>query len=378
MNAAVNIHLNRERILIVEDERLIALNLKITLEKLGFIITSIVSSGKDAITNAELEKPDLVLMDINLDDEMDGVEAAKIIYRKYRIPIIFVTAFSDSSLIDRAKEAGSFGYLLKPFQKEELYAMIEMALDKAQAEEKLEKGKKKLEEENFNKDKFFSIISHDLKNPLSVIMSTSDLLESQYSSFDDNEKKELIRIIKNSSKNIYELLEGLLNWARASMGSMEYKPIELELSLIIKKVIDFQLQNAELKNISLHNNVEKNISVFADENMVLLILRNLISNAIKFSSNGGIVNISSIVEGNKVVVTIADNGVGISDKDIAKLFRIEMHHSTIGTNNEAGTGVGLILCKELVEKHGGKIWVESELGVGSKFYFSLPLAKGLI
>jgi len=368
MNAVESGLIPRKQILIVEDERLIALNLKITLEKLGFIITSIVTSGKDAIKNAELDKPDLVLMDINLDEDMDGVEAAKIIYSKYKIPIIFVTAFSDSSLIKRAKEAGSFGYLLKPFNKEELYAMIEMALDKAKTEEKLE-------EENFNKDKFFSIISHDLKNPLSVIMSTSNFLDTQYNNLNDNERQELVGIIRNSSQNMNELLEGLLNWARASMGSMEYKPVKLDLLYLVSKVLDLQLQNAKIKNISLRNSVKESVSVYADENMVLLILRNLVSNAIKFSSDGCRVDISSIVDGDKVIITVSDNGIGISEEDKAKLFKVEEHHSTVGTNNEAGTGVGLILCKELVEKHSGKIWVESELGEGSKFHFSMPISK---
>ncbi len=367
--------MNSERILIVEDESLIALNLEIILRKLGFIVTSMVTTGEDAIIHAQKEMPDLVLMDINLEAEMDGVEAAKWIYSKFKIPIVFVTAFSDSKLIERAKEAGSFGYLLKPFNKEELYAMIEMALDKAKTEEKLELGRKKLEEENFNKDKFFSIISHDLKNPLSVIMSTSDFLDNQYDALDDSEKKELIKIIRNSSKNIYELLEGLLNWARANMGSMNYKPIEIDLSSVIKKNIDIQKHNAKLKNIKLYNNVAKNSFAFADENMVQLILRNLISNAIKFSNKGDSIEVSTKLEDGKVIVTVSDSGIGISEKDKTKLFRIEVHHSTVGTNNEAGTGVGLILCKELVEKMGGKIWVESELGKGSKFIFTLPIAE---
>jgi len=364
--------MNNKKILIVEDERLIALDYEMSLTRVGFVITSIVDTGEDAIEHAEKEKPDLVLMDINLKSKMDGVEAATVIYSKFRIPVIFVTAFSDSELIDRAKKTGSFGFLLKPFNRAELYVMVEMALDKANVERELEISKAQLEIENASKDKFFSIISHDLKSPIGVIMSTSEFLDNEYDDFSDKERKELIHVLKNSSRRIYDLLEGLLNWARAKMGNMEYNPRSINLSRIVTEVVELIQFTSKNKEIELLNNISNNLMVFADENMITLVIRNLLSNAVKFTSNGGKVEINSKLEDNKIVVSITDNGVGIRYEDQQKLFRIDMHHTTIGTNEEVGTGIGLIFCKELVGKNKGKIWVESEIGKGSVFSFTLP------
>ncbi|PIQ09103.1 MAG: hybrid sensor histidine kinase/response regulator [Ignavibacteriales bacterium CG18_big_fil_WC_8_21_14_2_50_31_20] len=364
--------MNNKQILIVEDERLIALNHKLILKDLGFVNAIIVSNGEEAMEYVKNKKPDLILMDINLENKMDGVDVATQIFSKYRIPIIFVTAYSDSKLIDRAKKAGSFGYMIKPFNKEELNAMIEMALDKAKVENELEKSKKKLAEESSNKDKFFSIISHDLKNPLSVIMSTADFLDVEYDTLSQTERKELINIIKNGAKNIFTLLEGLLNWSRIKMGRFEYNPKIINAFDVIFRVLNLYKECSNFKKIHIQNNMNKKLNVFCDENMLELVFRNLVSNAIKFTPSGG--NIKIDVKNNKdtIIFSIIDSGIGISPQDLKKIFRIDINFSTIGTNNETGTGIGLILCKEIIEKHGGKIWAESELGKGSRFIFTLP------
>ncbi len=247
-----------------------------------------------------------------------------------------------------------------------------MVLDKAEVEKELEISKKKLEEQSTNKDKFFSIISHDLKNPLGTILNTAEFFNEEYDNLVDHERKELVNIIKTSSENLYELLEGLLDWSRARMGSLEFIPQKVNLYILVSEIFQLVQYNADIKEINLTNNIDRNLLVLADKNMINLILRNLISNAVKFSRNGGSVKILSDVKDNEIIIIVQDNGIGISEKDQKKLFRIEVHHTSIGTNNEPGTGVGLILCKELVEKHGGKIWVESQLRKGSKFMFSLP------
>lgn len=369
--------MNGRKILIVEDDRLIALDYEMSLERLGFVITSIVDTGEDAIKHAENERPDLVLMDINLKSKMDGIDAAGEIYSRLRIPVVFVTAFSDSKLIERAKNTGSFGFLLKPFNRAELHVMVEMALDKASVERELKITKKRLEEENADKDKFFSIISHDLKNPIGTIMSSSEFLDYEYDDFTDKERKELINIIKNSSRRTYDLLEDLLDWARAKMGNIKYEPESTNLSRRANEIFDLLEHNANNKDIELLNKISKDLFAFGDENMINLIIRNLTSNAIKFTNNGGKIEINSILENDEVKISVTDNGVGISEKDQQKLFRIDTYHTTIGTNEEPGTGVGLIFCKELVEKNNGKIWVESELGKGSKFIFTLPATNNI-
>jgi len=237
---------------------------------------------------------------------------------------------------------------------------------------KLKQSGKELIELNKDKDKFFSIISHDLKNPLGIIMSTSELLENEYNNLDDEEKLELISILRDSSENINILLESLLNWARIKMGRMEMNYEEINLFKLVEDNINLYKHYSDKKGIILKNNIPKELIVLSDFNMINLIIRNLLTNAIKFTNKGGIIDITSKSEEDKHYIIITDTGIGMSKDDINKLFRLDVHHSSVGTNKEGGTGLGLILCKELVEKHSGKIWVESEPKKGSKFIFTLP------
>ncbi len=232
---------------------------------------------------------------------------------------------------------------------------------------------KKLEEENANKDKFFSIISHDLKAPFGALLGIAQLLDESYDELEEIERKEMIRISRNSATNIYELLDGLLEWSRAKSGRMSFTPTIVNINDINNHVMLVLIQNAKNKNITITNKINGNFTAFADEMMLRTILRNLISNAIKFTPKNGKIIVSAKIKENEVEISIKDNGIGISENDIKKLFRIDIHHTTIGTSNESGTGVGLILCEELVNKNGGKIWVESEFGKGSNFIFTLPL-----
>ncbi len=188
----------------------------------------------------------------------------------------------------------------------------------------------------------------------------------------------MVHLLRNSSTKVYELLEGLLEWAQTQTGLMEYKFESLDIYDKSIKIIDLLRTNAQNKNISLDNSVKENTVVFADEKATETVLRNLVANAIKFTKSGGEIKIETEERNDAILVSVTDNGIGMSEENRNKLFKIEVHHTTVGTSNETGTGVGLILCKELIEKHGGKIWVESELGKGSKFTFTLPKNEILI
>ena len=237
---------------------------------------------------------------------------------------------------------------------------------------KLQEAQTKLLDSNANKDKFFSIISHDLKSPFNGILGIAQMLQSDYENFTDEEKKDMIKILGDLTLKTLDLLDGLLQWAQTQTGRMEYQFETINLYESSLTVIEYLNGNALLKNITLKNFVNPNATAFADSKATLTILRNLVSNAIKFCELNGTVQISTKLLGNKIAISVKDNGIGISEEDKAKLFKIEVHHSSLGTNNEVGTGVGLILCKELVEQQSGKIWVESELGKGSEFIFTLP------
>jgi len=245
--------------------------------------------------------------------------------------------------------------------------------DRKQWESEIFKVQKNLEEEVASKNKFFSIISHDLKSPFGTLMSILQLLEESFESLTKKEQKELIHVGRNSSKQIFQLLESLLEWSRLTIGRIEYSPSNINLGEISTQIILLLSQSAKNKSIQFVNEIDGNYFAFADSKMLRAVLINLLTNAIKFSSKGGEITLSSKIIDNLVEISILDTGIGMSQNDLSKLFRIDVHHTTVGTANETGTGLGLILCKELVEKNGGTIWAESELGKGSNFKFTLPL-----
>ncbi len=230
-----------------------------------------------------------------------------------------------------------------------------------------------LKDLNITKDKFFSLIAHDLRNPFNAIMGFAEILNDDYDLFSDEERKEYIKNIKEASDGTYKLLQNLLEWSRAQSGQMAYKPTENNLRKTINETISTLKSQADKKNIQILVSIDTNLNVYSDENMTKTILRNLISNAIKFTYNGGNIEIFALQEKDFVKISIKDSGIGIDKNNIDKLFRLDEKYRMIGTDNEVGTGLGLIICKELVEKNGGNISVESEEGNGSIFNFTLPL-----
>jgi signal transduction histidine kinase len=243
---------------------------------------------------------------------------------------------------------------------------------------KLEESENNLREVNANKDKFFSIVAHDLKSPFVGLLGLTEMLETDYEDFSEAERREFIHSLYELSKNTFELLEGLLEWARAKQGRMPFNPEEFNLFHLTESLANLLMANAFKKEIIIKNSVDVNTLVFADKNMISTVLRNLLANAIKFTPKNGNILISSEIENDKIKLSVKDSGIGISENNQAKLFRIDVTHTTLGTNEEKGTGLGLILCKELIENHGTNIWVESELGKGSTFIFTLPLNNTLI
>ncbi len=230
----------------------------------------------------------------------------------------------------------------------------------------------KLKEANAAKDKFFNIIAHDLKNPLQLLLFSSDLL-SLYMKRDDKEKMEKYLVSLNQTiVSLRDLLDNLLTWARTQSGGIEFRPESINIYEIFAEIEDLCEVSAAKKSITLKNKINPDIFLRVDRNMISTIVRNLSFNALKFTDSGGSVSFTYKEEHDQYVFAISDTGVGIREEDLEKLFRIDVHHTTIGTSKEKGTGLGLIICKEFVEKHGGRIWVESDYGKGSDFKFSIP------
>lgn len=239
--------------------------------------------------------------------------------------------------------------------------------------EALSRSETRYRELNVMKDKFLSIIAHDLKNPFNAIIGFSDVLKERIEEKDYQEVGRYAGIINESSKRILDLLTNLLEWSRSQTGKMEFTPEYLDLTRLIGEVASLLEDSARQKSITIINSISRKYIVNADGSMISTVVRNLISNAIKFTKQGGTVTITAEKTPVDIIVTIRDTGVGINQASLGKLFRIDESYSTSGTAKEKGTGLGLILCKEFIDKHGGKIWAESEAGNGSAFSFSLPV-----
>ncbi len=244
--------------------------------------------------------------------------------------------------------------------------------DRKRFEETLKANETRLHDLNATKDKFFSIIAHDLKNPFNAVIGFSNLLIDQVKENDYNGIDEYATIIKDSSLRAMSLLNNLLIWARSQTGKMEFNPENFELVKLIGEVIELLNDSAKQKKIEILLQLPYDVVVFADKEMIGTILRNLISNAVKFTHSGGMITISVHLQVEGSLIQVSDNGMGIKKENIHKLFKIDESYSTKGTQNESGTGLGLLLCKEFIEKNGGKIWAESEYGKGSKFSFLIP------
>ena len=244
--------------------------------------------------------------------------------------------------------------------------------ERKKAELLLKERESQLRELNSTKDKLFSIIAHDLRGPFNAIMGLSELLIKKTKDFEVEKTQKLLRIINSTAENTLVLLDNLLAWANSQTGKNICNPQKTNLSAIINEILKASRPIAKIKNISLNYIQTDDVEVYADVNMLKTILRNLFSNAIKYTHPNGEIAISAVQNQNNIEITVSDNGVGMSEETRNKLFDIDANVSTTGTANEKGSGLGLILCKEFVEKHGGEIWVKSELGKGSAFIFSLP------
>ncbi len=241
-----------------------------------------------------------------------------------------------------------------------------------EANQKLFESEKSLLSLNQTKDKFFSIIAHDLINPFQPLLGLSELLITDLDNLSDDEIKKYATLIKESAMKLYNLLSNLLKWTQAQTGRLSYNPENIYLKELVTEILSFYKENAKIKNIHLMNHINKEVMAYADRELLSAIFRNLISNAIKFTNKNGYVKIDAYEKDRIVEVLVKDNGIGIDPERINKIFKIESAISTRGTEDEEGTGLGLILCKEFIEKNRGKIRVVSHKGKGTSFHFTLP------
>jgi len=289
-------------------------------------------------------------------------------------------------------KANLYRYIPKPWDRDDLILTVreavrsflqELEIKKQNIEleaindnlEKLvEERTTELEKANATKDKFFSIIAHDLKNSFNGLLGYSDILLTDFDRFPDDEKKTIVSAIRQVSEGTYKLLQNLLDWARVQTGNIQFTLEDFDLNAFLSDELNLQTEIAAEKGLKVKFDAKEDVAVRADKNMLLTVIRNIISNAIKYSNKGGVISISLTHDDKFGIVTVEDTGVGINSDNIKKLFRVNGNYKTRGTNNEEGTGLGLILCKEFLIKNNGDITFESEFGKGSIVTFTIPLS----
>lgn len=366
----------KEHILVVEDEEDLAELIRYHIARAGYTV-SIADSGEKAIKLATATGPDLVLLDRMLPG-IKGIDVARALKSDPKtndIPIIFCTIIDDMDSIIQGFQAGATDYVTKPFKIEELLERVKTHVGTKAAIDHLKNSEKNLREQNETRTRFFNIISHELINSFNGMGSISRLLMRHYDGFDDEKKRQIIQDIHMSAENGMNLLKNLLDWSRLQTGGIVCRPSTLDLSAIAFEVLFFMQPKARHKGIELKTMIKKDTLAYADMNMVEMVIRNLVSNAVKFTPEGGVVEIRSETEGSREKIMISDNGVGISDKSKPRLFRIDVRHSTPGTGNEMGSGLGLILCRDFIQKNRGTIEIDSSVGKGTTVSFTLASTR---
>jgi len=346
------------------------------------------SDGEFAIQSAQATPPDVILLDVKMPG-IDGYEVCRRLKADEQtrdIPVIFISALSETEDKVRGFEVGGLDYITKPFQAQEILARVQTHLQlyafqrnlqqeiikRQQIEEELRALNQRLRDANASKDTFFSIIAHDLRNPFTSLIGLTGLLVEEFDSFDSTRIETMLGRVHASAKNLYALLTNLLDWSRLQRGIIEFRPDKTYLRHPVEHCVEFIRPTAEAKQIHLSSTISSEIVVYADPAMLKTILRNLLSNAVKFTPPGGTIEVSAQTNARMADISVTDSGMGMSPVMVEQLFHIEHKLHREGTAGEEGTGLGLILCQELIQKHGGMLRVESELGKGSRFIAAFP------
>lgn len=369
------------KIMIVEDELIAAENIGRNLNQFGYIITAKVKSGEKALEQITENRPDLVLMDIKLKGKLNGIETAAQINKLFEIPIVYITAYSDSITIKQATETTPYGYLIKPFKAIDIKTTIEMAMAKYHTEQKtiktLSEALAQAEKINLLKSQLISTVSHDLRNPLTTILASLELVRNYSEKFSAEQKQKLFSRIKTAGKNMTELLEDLLLVNQAELGKLRCEGVKVDLVTFCQDLLEsLQLiisSKHHLKFVCLvDGKSQKNCydDIYLDKKLLYHILTNLLSNAIKYSPDGGLITLELDCQPKHYLFRVKDQGIGIPPEDRAKLFKV--FERARNARKIKGTGLGLYIVKQAVDAHQGAIAVESEMGVGSTFTVTLP------
>ena len=362
------------KLLVVDDVQTNVLLLKALLGKEGYGIL-VANNGQEALEVIRNENPDLILLDVMMPG-MDGFEVAeRLKSEEFRceIPIIFLTALDDTQSIVNGFKLGVGDFISKPFRKEELMVRIKHQLSLVAARRIIEEKNEELRKTSAGRDKMYSVIAHDLRSPMaSMKMLLNTIMMSVEKDKIDPDIFDMLEMSNKTSEEVFSLLDNLLKWTKSQLGKLTVIPQKLDISGLADGVVEVMNSVAEVKHIKLIRTDHESFFVYVDIEMIKSILRNLISNAVKFSNPDSEIKVGIKAEDGKVIVSVTDSGKGIKKEDQHKLLKDSTHFTTYGTNSEEGSGLGLLLCRDFARKNGGELWFESEENLGSVFSFSLP------
>lgn len=365
------------KILIVDDVMSNVLLLKVLLTNEKFTIAT-ASNGRQALEQVDKENPDLILLDVMMPD-LSGFEVAQQLKANpatAEIPIIFLTALNSTADIVKGFQVGANDFISKPFNKEELIIRVTHQISLVAAKRLILSKTEELRRTIAGRDKLYSVIAHDLRSPMgSIKMVLNMLILNLPAEKIGDEMYELLTMANQTTEDVFSLLDNLLKWTKSQIGKMNVVPQDVNLVEVVDGVIEIFNMVAGLKKITVRAEKPEKMFVTGDINMMKTVIRNLLSNALKFSREGSEVVLKMEEADGKAIVSVQDHGCGISEEGQKKLLHTDTHFSTFGTNNEEGSGLGLLLCQDFVLKNGGELWFISKEGEGSTFSFSIPLKK---
>lgn len=349
------------QVLIVEDEAIVAESIASKLRRYGYEVLDTLPSGEEAIEVAEKTRPDVILMDIHLAGKIDGIQAADRISSQYHIPVIFLTAYADEQTISRAKEAGPFGYLVKPFRERDLYITIEMARERSRLETELESANREL-------DSFSYSVSHDLRAPLIAIDGFSRILQETYAGYLPPDGIECINRIRQAANQMDHLIEDFLRLSRVTRAPVQIT--DLDITSLARDVLGQLATGDPDRRVSW--SVEEGLKAYGDPGLIEIAFKNILGNAWKYTVHAeeAQIQVGSIMQGQTRVFYVKDNGAGFPSEKSNLLFiplqRLHAHHEF------PGNGIGLATVQRIIHRHGGRIWAEGEVQKGASFFFTLP------
>ncbi len=354
-----------EAILIVEDERIVARDIEKRLKKLGYCVVGSVASGEEALQQTKLTLPDLVLMDIQLKGQLDGIQTAEQIHTDFDIPVVYLTAYADDETLQRAKVTEPFGYIVKPFDERDLHAAIEVALRRRLAEAAIRVALEKERELTELKSRFWSMVIHEFRNPLTSILSSAQLLQLDDPRITPERRVEYLAMIEHSVRVMNDLMNDTLSIARTECNSIQFNPHPVNVEDFCSRLVDeIQFSIGTTHNIRLSITGDHR-EFHLDPKLLWHILNNLLSNAVKYSPPNSGVSLDAICTENGVTFKVTDFGIGIPEADQEQLFQPFHRASNVG--NIHGTGLGLTLVKKCLDLHNGHIHVSSNVDKGTTF-----------